>query len=379
MKKSFTVLLLLLLLTASGCQKNPTPPTPPLPPDPAKPTTAVRGMWVPASDSDALMSRENIQRMVDECASYGVNHLFIVAWTRGFTSYPSPLMQQLFNVGNDPRFAGRDPMKEVIEIAHKKNIKVYAWFEYGFAADFGAANAHILTQKPTWAARSANGSITTKNGFRWMNSLKPEVQNFMIDLIKEAVTTYDLDGIQGDDRLPAMPSEAGYDAETVALYQQENNGSTPPANMKDLAWVSWRATKLTDFLGRLKTAVKTIKPNCQISMSPSVFPFSRDEYLQDWPEWLKKGHVDMICPQIYRRDLSGYQNELNKVLTSQITASQKTLLVPGLLLRAAPYVASDTLLNAQVNANRQAGLPGEIFFHYEGTRTRKAFFEKIYK
>jgi len=32
----------------------------------------------------------------------------------------------------------------------------------------------------------------------------------MIDLFKEVITTYNVDGVQGDDRLPALPSIAGY-------------------------------------------------------------------------------------------------------------------------------------------------------------------------
>ncbi|MBO0939007.1 family 10 glycosylhydrolase [Fibrella sp. HMF5335] len=363
----------LLAVPTLGC-KNATTASQLTPP--ANPTP-IRGVWLPASDSDALFSRDNIRRMVDDCARHGINHLFVVTWTGGFTQYPSAVMQRTFGKLIDPRFAGRDPLQEVIEEAHKRNIKVYAWFEFGFAADYSGINAHILTQKPDWAARSADGSVTTKNGFRWMNALNPAVQSFMLDMITEVVSKYDVDGIQGDDRLPAMPTEGGYDVETKNRYTQET-GNNVPTNAQDTAWVAWRANQLTDFLRRLTALVKRTKPACQVSMAPSVYPFSLANYLQDWPSWVKNGSVDMVAPQIYRRDLTAYQNELNKIVNTQVSPAQKALVVPGMLLKVGSYVAPDTLLRQQINANRAAGLPGEIFFHYEGTRTRTAFFEGIY-
>ena len=56
----------------------------------------------------------------------------------------------------------------------------------------------------------------TKNKFQWMNAFHPEVQDFMLDLISEILFSYPtIDGIQGDDRLPALPSTAGYDEYTI--------------------------------------------------------------------------------------------------------------------------------------------------------------------
>jgi uncharacterized lipoprotein YddW (UPF0748 family) len=44
-----------------------------------------------------------------------------------------------------------------------------------------------------------------------MNAFHPEVQQFMIDLILSLGSSHKIDGVQGDDRLPALPSLAGYD------------------------------------------------------------------------------------------------------------------------------------------------------------------------
>jgi uncharacterized lipoprotein YddW (UPF0748 family) len=121
-----------------------------------------------------------------------------------------------------------------------------------------------------------------KNGFDWLNPFDPEVQNYMIGLFKEVTTNYNVDGLQGDDRLPAVPSTAGYEPYTVALYKAENGGVNPPTNYAQSDWVNWRAKKLNAFLKKLRTEVKAIKPAIQLTMSPSAYPWALGEYLQDY-------------------------------------------------------------------------------------------------
>ena len=86
--------------------------------------------------------------------------------------------------------------------------------------------------------------------FLWWNAINPEPQKLLLDLIKEVVVNYEIDGIQGDDRLPAMPSEGGYDDFTKKLYF-DDFGNQPPLNSKDENWLKWRADKLSEFGNQL--------------------------------------------------------------------------------------------------------------------------------
>lgn len=369
---------LLLLMSISGCpdaEKQPEPEQPvhetPLPEGPT------RGVWLTNVASDALTSREKIQAAVDLCYKYKINTIFMVVWNKGYTLYPSAVMEREFGRRIDPVYGARDPLQELIDLAKPRGIKVFAWFEYGFASSYGEPNdgGPLLRQKPHWAARDASGKILTKNGFQWMNALHPETQQFMIDLVKEVVAKYDIAGIQGDDRLPAMPSEGGYDSLTVAMYKTEF-GAMPPAEAKNAAWVDWRAKKLNDFGKRLYQEVKAVKPGIIVSMSPSIFPWSKEEYLQDWPSWVKGGYADMVCPQIYRYDFNAYRNELSKIVNQQLTASEKQKLFPGILLQVGSYTASNEFLEQMVQENRRNGVQGEVFFFFEGIRSRDPFFSK---
>jgi len=76
-----------------------------------------------------------------------------------------------------------------------------------------------------------------------MNGFDPEVQDFIMGLIMEVVSKYSIDGIQGDDRLPAMPSLAGYDNYTVGLYRAKYQVD-PPKYIYDTQWVDFRVNLL---------------------------------------------------------------------------------------------------------------------------------------
>ncbi|MEO7309105.1 MAG: family 10 glycosylhydrolase [Chitinophagaceae bacterium] len=339
-------------------------------------SNAVRGVWVTTAASTALNSRTNIQDMVTNCKTAGINNIFVVVYNNARTTYPSTVMNNLIGKPILETFAGRDPLLEVIQEAHAKNIKVHAWFEYGFASSYSAAGGPIVAAKPTWAAKDASGILTVKNGFDWLNGINPEVQQYMIDLFKEVVTNYNVDGVQGDDRLPAMPSTAGYDAYTVALYKSENGGANPPASYTDAAWTTWRAKKLNAFLKRLRTEVKAIKPAVQFTMAPSVYPFSLTEYLQDWPTWVDSSWVDAILPQCYRYDIASY----NSTLAQQKTYYKNTAIpfYPGVLLKSGTYTAAPAYLSQMVQSNRSSGFKGECFFFYEGLKDVPTWFTGQY-
>lgn len=337
-----------------------------------------RGVWLTNVASDALSSRKKIKETVDVCSRSGINTIFMVVWNKGYTLYPSEVMKKEFGIAIDPAFKGRDPLQELIEEAAKKKIAVHAWFEFGFAASYDSAGMHILQKHPSWAALNKDGKPVVKNHFHWMNAFDPQVQQFISSLVMEVVKKYKVAGVQGDDRLPAQPSEAGYDTYTIGLYKKEHNNATPPLNTKDSAWVNWRTDKLTAFLRKLYTSVKATKSTMLVTSAPSVHPWAKEEYLQDWPVWLQSGIADYVFVQLYRYNFSAYEQVLKAMV--QQADNKKDKVYPGVLLSLGDgYVAKDSLLKQIVDANRKTGIKGEVFFYYEGLKKQKAFFEKVYK
>ncbi len=337
-------------------------------------TEAVRGVWLTNVDSKALNSKENIIETVKLCDELGFNTIFVVTWNKAMTTFPSKVVKEITGVEIDTTFTGRDPLKELMEEAHSRNIKVIAWFEFGFSSSYNQNGGVLLKAKPNWAAKNSSGNLVKKNNFEWMNGFNPEVQNFLLSIIMEVVNNYDIDGIQGDDRLPAMPSEAGYDEYTVNLYKQQNNGNEPPKFCKDSAWVQWRADLLTDFMRRIYETVKAAKSNVVVSMAPSIYPWSKEEYLQDWPTWVKEGYVELICPQLYRYETDRYFTALDEIIDGFVSKENINKFYPGILLKVGSYYASKDYLKKVIAYNRSKGINGEVFFFYEGLKKYPEFF-----
>jgi len=339
----------------------------------------LRGVWLTNVDSHVLWSEQEIEEAVNVCSEAGINTIFVVTFNKGNTTYPSAVMEKTTGVKIDSAFTGRDPLKELIEAAHKKDIKVIAWFEFGFSCSYNLNGGEILKRNPGWASAGVDGKLVTKNGFDWMNGFLPEVQDFMLSLILEVTRNYDIDGVQGDDRLPAMPVEAGYDKYTVERYKSEHNGAEPPKDIKDPKWVQWRAGLMTEFMKRIYTEVKKVNKNALVAMAPSIFPWGRDQYLQDWPLWVKNKYVDLIIPQLYRYNITEYKKLLNKITGGQIDRKDLKMFYPGILLKIGLYNADPKFLKKMVAENRKKGVNGEVFFFYEGIKKYPEVFKEMYK
>ena len=380
MKRCSTLWILLPILAIFlGCKKNAggsQPEKPPAPIGPVWDVNAMRGVWITTTASSAMDNNDNIQATIAACKRANINHLFVVVYNNARTIYPSDVMQRLTGIRQMEKFVGRDPLKEIITAGKAAGLKVHAWFEYGFSSSYSAQGGSIVKAKPNWAALDQNRSLVVKNGFDWLNAFDPEVQQFMIDLFKEVATQYDVDGVQGDDRLPAVPSSSGYDDYTVSEYKKEHNNAFPTTNINDPAWVKWRANRLNAFMKRLHTEMKSIRPNLQVTMSPSPYPFSLNEYLQDWPTWVDSGWVDAVIPQCYRYDIGAYVATLQQ---QKLYFRSSTIpLYPGVLVKSGNYVATAGFLTQMIQANRNAGFKGEVFFFYEGLKDALPWFEGQY-
>jgi uncharacterized lipoprotein YddW (UPF0748 family) len=334
----------------------------------------IRGIWITNTDSAVLDSQTNIAEAMNFLAETGFNVVFPVVWSKGATVYPSQVMQSLFGFEIDPRYTGRDPLAELVTEARRVQLKVIPWFEYGFASSYNQNGGQLLAKKPEWAARDCNGNLLKKNGFEWMNALDSQVQDFLLGLILEVVNHYDVDGIQGDDRIPALPCEGGYDARTVARYQQKFRRQ-PPSTPKERRWLQWRADILTDFLARLRREVKAVNPNLLISMAPNIYDWGYKEYLQDSPTWLQRGLVDLLHPQVYRRDFNSYKQILDRLVSQ--TPKQRSQLAPGVLLNLGAYRITPQDLSQAIAYNRYCGITGEVFFFYEGLRSDNHALAKV--
>ena len=325
-------------------------------------------------DSQLLFSDQSIAEGMDYLASIGINTVLTVIWNSSdadgdYTLYPSKVMDEYFNRPIHPAFNNRDPLQRVIIEAHRNGMEVLPWFEMGFSTSYSQNGGYILQLNPDWALLDKNGNLVVKNGFDWMSAIHPEVQDFILALAMEVVDKYDIDGIEYSDRIPAMPVEGGYEYETVELYKSEHGGSEPPQDHNNAAWKRWRADKLSQFFRNVRDSVKALGEYLTVSSSPSLYPWSYDNYLQDSKTWVESGISDDIIPQIYRKNYSEYAFELNKSLNN--FPNHRDVYFAGMLIKVGDYLITPEFLLDAIALNRQNNVMGEAFFFYEGLRANK--------
>lgn len=337
-----------------------------------------RAVKITNVDSDILFDDQRIAEGMDYLASIGMNTILTVVWNGHgadgvYTLYPSGVMDSLFGKAMYPLFASvRDPLKRVIIEAHRNGMEVMPWFEMGFSPSYSQNGGYILNKFPQWALNDNAGRLAVKNGFDWMSAINPEVQQFIISLVTEIIDNYDVDGIEFSDRIPAMPVEGGYDSVTVSIYKNEHDGASPPQNYQNESWKRWRADKLTAFYKNARDSIKSRSENLIVSSSPSVYPWSYHEYLQDSKTWVDSDIVDNIIPQVYRYSYTSYVEELNKSL-SYVPSSKREIFFSGMLiyLRGENYLITPDFLLRSIQANRDRQVYGEAFFFYEGLRLNR--------
>ena len=87
-----------------------------------QPLQELRAVWITNVDSYVLFTDKAIADGMDYLSSIGINVIFPVVWNKGYTLYPSNIMNYHFNTPIIPQFAGRDPLDRIIVEAHRKEV-----------------------------------------------------------------------------------------------------------------------------------------------------------------------------------------------------------------------------------------------------------------
>ena len=335
--------------------------------------TEIRGVWLTNVASGVLFFPWGINRALYQLAQLNFNTVYPVVWNRGHTFYPSSVAKSVTKRSQDPLLTimrcGRDILAEIVQEGHRQGLRVIPWFEYGFMAP---ANSQLVKHHPNWLTESStlgNVALASPDALSnhtqkqvWLNPLHPEVQQLILDLIVEVISKYDVDGIQLDDHF-GMPVELGYDSFTVGLYQQDHQGRNPPSYPLEPEWMRWRADQINQFIKRIVKTVKSIKPNCLVTLSPNSQTFAYKYYLQDWFSWVQRGWIEELILQVYRDNLSAFQTEL--IQPSVQIARQKIPVSIGITTGTVRRPVTMKQIQQQVQEVRARGFKGVSFFYWE--------------
>lgn len=199
--------------------------------------------------------------------------------------------------GKDP---GYDPLAYAIAEGRRRGIQVHGWFNpyrVAMAEQPTLAADHPARLHPEWTI--------PYGGKLYYNPGLPEVRQFVVEAIMDAVRRYDLDGVHFDDYFYPYPV-AGKVFDDAAAYAAHGD-------QKPLA--DWRRENITTLMREMRAAIKAIKPWVQFGVSPFAVWRNRatdatgsdttagvqtyDDLYADTRLWAREGIVDYICPQVY--------------------------------------------------------------------------------
>ncbi|WP_448310716.1 glycoside hydrolase family 10 protein [Pantoea sp. PGP6] len=304
--------------------KQPLPVTPQHPQPPIK--QPVRGVWLAtvsrldwppveslngsqAAQRISLQQRALIAKL-DNLKSLGINTVFFqvkpdatALWSSKILPWSDMLTGK---IGEDP---GYDPLQFMLDEAHKRGIKVHAWFNpYRVSVNTKPSTvselnrtlslhpASVFVLHPEWI-RTAGDRYVLDPGI-------PAVRDWITSIVAEVVAHYPVDGVQFDDYFYAeSPGSMLNDSQTFRSWGQ---GFASKAD--------WRRHNTQQLIEQVSRTIKQLKPEVEFGVSPAGVwrnlshdpagsdtrgAAAYDEAYADTRRWVQQGLLDYIAPQLY--------------------------------------------------------------------------------
>jgi uncharacterized lipoprotein YddW (UPF0748 family) len=298
-------LALLIVLLRFGCpaQGQPLAPSFELIDQPRE----LRGVWVASVHNMHFPSRPGLgveeqtaelRRLVDRVAECRLNTIFFQVRPEGDALYASDLEPwSRFLTGTQGRDPGYDPLAVLLDLAHQRGLEVHAWLNPYRAS---ASPLEKSSMVPPHLGAVAPDKVQGYGSYVWMEPTAPEVQERLVQVCRDLVRRYDLDGLHFDDYFYPYPENNldFPDHDSWAAY----DGPLTPAD--------WRRFHVNLAIARVSAAVHREKPHVRFGISPFGLPaperpagiagFDQFAKLYADPQlWMDYGYVDYLAPQLY--------------------------------------------------------------------------------
>ena len=278
----------------------------------------VRSVWMatvwaldwPSSTSSTTAQKNEMVKYLDVLQKNNFNAVYFQVRTMSDAFYKSsyePWSSYLTGTrGKDP---GWDPLAFVVEECHKRGMECHAWVNpYRFST--GSNWSTVQDQ----AFKSAGMLLAyTKSDGKTTTILNPgleSVRKRIVDVCKEIISNYDVDGLVFDDYfypegIPVTSSAGDYD-----LWQKSGASMT---------FGDWRRNNVNQMVADVYNMVQQQKPYVRFGISPAgaactsaavaaKHGIDRCPVASDWQydgifsdpvAWLEAGTIDYISPQLY--------------------------------------------------------------------------------
>lgn len=328
------VLIATALLLVSCSSKPPKSLVTPLPPVAKQPLPAssnknqqpMRGVWLatvsrldwPPINSVNIsntaqrirMQQQALTQKLDKLKSLGINTVFFQVKPDGTALWPStilPWSETLTGtIGQDP---GYDPLQFILDEAHKRGMKVHAWFN-PYRVSTNTQPATVAALNRTLPLHPASVFVLHREWIRTagdrfvLDPGIPDVRDWITSIVAEVVAHYPVDGVQFDDYFYTETPGSRLNDDTT--FQQYGQGFSTKAD--------WRRNNTLQLIEQVSRTIKQLKPDVEFGVSPAGVWRNRsfdaagsdtrgaaayDESFADTRRWVQQGLLDYIAPQIY--------------------------------------------------------------------------------
>lgn len=350
-----------------------------------------RAVWVEQAQDLQLagqFSRNNVEQIVEECAQLGATKILWLLKAR--VADTASVLWYGSKVGDaHPAAASYDGLSDLVELARDRGIEVHAYFSVfpegdPTSKDLAPGQA-VLAQHPEWAVVDVNGKATT-----FVCAGQPGYRSYLLKLVSEVLTTYDLDGIHLDfirypraacfcDRcLSEIRERFGLDRDDVVGLLERREFTSLSYDERAIAL--HQADSLIDYYcENVHQTVKAVRELIDASfaskkLSAAVFPNIRSSTSQVYCDWVGfSQYLDFVCPMVYWYSEDYFHrtvDRLHRVLGDQ------TVLLPGISALGYPHELAGKNDNFYAKApdhdyvrrlidhTREIGTGGFALFHH---------------
>ncbi len=278
----------------------------------------VRSVWMatvwaldwPSSTNSTTAQKNEMVKYLDVLQKNNFNAVYFQVRTMSDAFYKSsyePWSSYLTGTrGKDP---GWDPLAFVVEECHKRGMECHAWvnpYRFSTGSNWSTAQDQALKSAGMLLAYTKSDGKTTTI----LNPGLESVRKRIVDVCKEIISNYDVDGLVFDDYfypegIPVTSSAGDYD-----LWQKSGASMT---------FGDWRRNNVNQMVADVYKMVQQQKPYVRFGISPAgaactsaavaaKHGIDRCPVASDWQydgifsdpvAWLEAGIIDYISPQLY--------------------------------------------------------------------------------
>ena len=264
--------------------------------------------WPSKPGLPADVQRKELIRLLDRAVETRLNAVILQIRPAADALYASPLepwSEYLSGTMGEPPIPAYDPLEFAVAEAHARGLELHVWFNPYRVRMTGAKGPAAATH----ASVALPAIVRRYGGFLWFDPGEPAAADRFLEVVRDVVSRYDVDGVHIDDYF--YPYPVAEEGKPVPFPDDESHARAVAAGgLADRA--TWRRDNVDRLVERLWREVKGLKPHVLVGISPfgiwrpghppGIKGLDQVAALNADPRrWLREGWLDYLAPQLYWR------------------------------------------------------------------------------